>query len=112
MLPPPPMLPMLPTLLEYVEKACSFKRVLTTGLLALSIVLLPPSLSQLSAGPPPTLDRAELTACQIADALMLPLFYGRVRTACGFQKGSPRQRCRRSSCRRQRLVISRWHAHS
>ena len=42
-------------LLEYVEKACSFKRVLTTGLLALSIVLLPPSLSQLSAGPPPTL---------------------------------------------------------
>ena len=55
---------------------------------------------------------AELTACQITDALMLPLFYGRVGTACGFQKGSPRQRCRRSSCRRQRLVISRWHAHS
>jgi len=108
------MLPMqLPMLLEYVEKACSYKRALTTGLLALSIVLLPPSLSQLSAGPPPTLEhRAELTACQIGDALMLPLFYGRVGTACGSQKGSPRQRCRRSSCRRQRLVISRWHAHS
>ena len=82
------MLPMqLPMLLEYVAKACSFKRVLTTGLLAESIVLLPPSLSQLSAGPPPTLDRAELTACQIADALMLPLFFGRVGTVCASQRG-------------------------
>ena len=38
---PPPTLPMLPTLFEYVEKACSSKRVLATGPLELLIVLLP-----------------------------------------------------------------------